>query len=230
MPGWARRSFHFDRKAEKEKDNNKTKRKNKTEAFHAFFQSTIPIIQEIWTDRCIDRNTPVLGGRIVAEYDSLSKKVTQLYTMREMALPEDEIKIFNETLEIRLEDTNQQLKKWMLRWKPVVDQAKENSKPIWQHVTANKPAKTKVSRRINKKEHTKSKKMSDNPLTNVYNIMQKKRSSSRARNTMTVRYKKSPLITKMYTKLGKSRSTSRDKSVLVVEKQIIADRFRDVPK
>jgi hypothetical protein len=87
------------RKAEKEKDNNKTKRKNKTEAFHAFFQSIIPIIQEIWTDRCIDRNTPVLGGRIVAEYDSLSKKVTKLYTMREMVLPEDEMKIFYETLE-----------------------------------------------------------------------------------------------------------------------------------
>jgi hypothetical protein len=34
----------------------------------------------------------------------------------------------------------------------------------------------------------------------------------------------------MYTRLGKSRSTSRDKSVLVVEKQIIADRFGDVPE
>jgi hypothetical protein len=229
------------RKAEqdKAKDRRKTKKKkNRTEAFQAFFQSIIPIIQEMWTDRCIDRNTPVLGGRIVAEYDSLSKKVTQLYTMREMVLPEDELKIFDEKLTTRLEDTNQQLKKWLNRWKPVIDHsmkrvkelAKENSKPIWQHFTANKPAKTKVSRRINKKEHTKSKKMSDNPLTNVYNIMQKKRSSSRARNTMTVRYKKSPLITKMYTKLGKSRSTSRDKSVLVVEKQIIADRFGDVPK
>jgi hypothetical protein len=77
---------------EKEKDKNKTKKKNKTEAFHAFFQSVIPIIQEMWTHRCIDRNTPVLGGRIVAEYDSLSRKVTQLYTMREMVLQEDELK------------------------------------------------------------------------------------------------------------------------------------------
>jgi len=72
--------------------------------------------------------------------------------------------------------------------------------------------------------------MSDNPLTNVYHRMQKKRSSSRARATKKVRYKKTPLITKMYTQLGKSRSTSRYKSVLVVEKQIIADRFGDVSK
>jgi hypothetical protein len=84
---YARMQRRKKRKAdkEKEKDKNKTtKTKNKTEAFHAFFQSIIPIIQEMWTDRCIDRNTPVLGGQIVAEYDSLSKKVTQLYTMREM--------------------------------------------------------------------------------------------------------------------------------------------------
>jgi hypothetical protein len=85
------------------------KKKNKTADFHAFFQAIIPIVQEIWTDRCIDRNTPVVGGRIVAEHDSLTKKVTQLYTMKEMVLPEDEIKIYNETLETRLEDTNQQL-------------------------------------------------------------------------------------------------------------------------
>jgi hypothetical protein len=40
-----------------------------------FFQAIIPIVQEIWTDICIDRNTPVVGGRIVAEYDSLTKNV-----------------------------------------------------------------------------------------------------------------------------------------------------------
>jgi hypothetical protein len=70
-------------------------------------------------------------------------------------LPEDETKIFDETLEIRLEDTNQQLKKWMpSRWRPVIDHsmkrvkelAKENSKPIWQHITANK---------VSRKRHTK---------------------------------------------------------------------------
>ena len=53
----------------------------------------------MWTDRHIDRNMPVLGGRIVAEYDSLSRKVTHLYTMREMVLPEDKLKILNEPME-----------------------------------------------------------------------------------------------------------------------------------
>ena len=63
-------------------DRTKTKKKNKTEAFHAFFQAIIPVIQEIWMDRCIDRNRPVLGvQKIVAEYDSLSKKVTHMYTL-----------------------------------------------------------------------------------------------------------------------------------------------------
>jgi alpha-galactosidase/6-phospho-beta-glucosidase family protein len=65
----------------KNKNTKNKKKKNKTEDFHAFFQAIIPIIQEIWTDRCIDRNTTALGGRIVAEYDSLSKRVDQLYTM-----------------------------------------------------------------------------------------------------------------------------------------------------
>jgi hypothetical protein len=98
------------RECAKKKNKNK---KNKTEDFHAFFQTIIPIIQEIWTDRCIDQNTPVIGGRIVAEYDSLLKKVAHLYTMKEMVLPEDETKIFTETLGTRLEDTNQQIKKWL---------------------------------------------------------------------------------------------------------------------
>jgi hypothetical protein len=71
------------RELAKIKNTNK-KKKIKTEDFHAFFQAIIPIVQEIWTDKCIDRNTPVVGGRIVAEYDSLTKKVTQLYTMKEM--------------------------------------------------------------------------------------------------------------------------------------------------
>jgi hypothetical protein len=72
-------------------------------------------------DQYIDQNTPVIGGRIVAEYDSLMKKVVQLYTMREMVLPEDEMKIVNETLVIRLVDSNQQIKKWLTRWKPVIN-------------------------------------------------------------------------------------------------------------
>jgi hypothetical protein len=98
--------------------------------------------------------------------------------MREMVLPKDGMKIFNETLVIRLEDTNQQIKKWLTRWKPVVDHsmkrvkelAQANSKPIWQHFTANKPAKTRVSRKLSKRKHTGTIRMTNNPLTNVYII------------------------------------------------------------
>jgi hypothetical protein len=173
---YARKLRKKKRKEEENKDKNKRKKKNKTEAFHSFFQLIVPFIKEIWTDRCIDRNTPVLGGRIVAEYDSLSKKVRQLYTMREMVLPEDELKIYDEPLESKLEDTNQQLKKWLLRWRPVIDHsmkrvkelAKENSKPIWQHFT-------EVSRRVSTKKNAMEKKMSNNLLT------KKKRPSSRVK-------------------------------------------------
>ena len=121
----------------------------------------------------IETNQAVLGERIVAEYDSLSKKVTHMYTLREMVLPEDELKIYYELLlDSRLEDTNQQMKKWLTRWRPIIDHsmkrvkelAKDNSKPIWKHFTANKPAKTKVSRKT--LTRTQTKKMSDNPLTN----------------------------------------------------------------
>jgi hypothetical protein len=59
--------------------------------------------------------------------------------MREMVLPVDETKIFNELLVTRLEDINQQIKKWLTRWKPVIDHsmkqveevAQKNSKLIW---------------------------------------------------------------------------------------------------
>jgi hypothetical protein len=71
------------------------KTKNKTQDFHSFFKSIVPIIKEIWTERCIDRNTPVIGGQIVAEYDSLTKEITQIYTLRGMVLPEDEVKIYD---------------------------------------------------------------------------------------------------------------------------------------
>ena len=219
---------------ETDKKQRATTKKNKTEDFHAFFQAIVPIVQETWTDRCIDRNTPVVGGRIVAEYDSLSKKITQLYTMREMVLPEDETKIFDETLITRLEDTNQQLKKWILRWRPVIDHsmkrvkelAKENSKPIWKHFTANKPAKTKVSRKTTTRQ---TKRMSDNPLTNVYTRLKTKRSSSRVMPVMKVKYKMNNLISTMYKKLGKRRSNSRTKPILEVEIQTIEDRFGDEP-
>ena len=189
----------------------------------------------MWTDRCIDRNTPVVGGRIVAEYDSLSKKITQLYTMKEMVLPEDEQKIFNEPIETRLQDTNQQLKKWITRWRPVIDHsmervkelAKDNSKPIWKHFTENKPTKTKVSRKTTKR--TQTKKMSDNPLTNVFPRLKKKRSSSRVIPMMKVKYKMNNLISTMYKKLGKKRRNSRTKTILDVETQMIEDRFGDEP-
>ena len=86
-----------------------------------------------------------MGGRIVAEYDTLSKKVTQLTIHIERnGTTGYEMRIFNKMLEDRLEDTNQQLKKWLLRWHPIVDHslkrvkelAKENSKLIWRHFTA----------------------------------------------------------------------------------------------
>ncbi|OEU18182.1 hypothetical protein FRACYDRAFT_236453 [Fragilariopsis cylindrus CCMP1102] len=230
------RAYARARRNKKRKEAKNTKKKNKTEEFHAFFQAIIPIIQEIWMDRCIDRNKPVLGGRIAAEYDSLIKKVTHYYTLREMVLPEDELKIYDETIKNRLDDTNQQLKKWINRWKPVIDHsmkrvkelAKENSKPIWKHFTANKPAKTTVSR-INTKQK-KPKKYSDNPLTNVFKCLRKKRSSSRVVPTKKTKNKMNHMISKLYMKMGKKRSTSRTKTVLEVEIQEIDDRFGDVPK
>jgi hypothetical protein len=42
------------RELAKNENKNKKNTENKTEDFHAFFQAIIPIIQEIWTDRCID--------------------------------------------------------------------------------------------------------------------------------------------------------------------------------
>jgi hypothetical protein len=200
-----------------------TKTKNRTEAFHLFFQNIVPIIKEMWTDRCTDKTTPVLGGRIVAGYDSLSKKVTQLYTMRSIVLPEDEIKIFDETLEAKLEETNQQLNIWIHRWRPVIDHsmkrvkepAKANSKPIWQHFTSSNPTKTRVTRKVTKRKHSQPKKMSNNPLNNVYRRMEKKRSTSRTKVTVAKngRYTKI-LRTEMYRNKRKQKSTSRDKQVM----------------
>jgi len=97
-------------------------------------------------------------GGIVAEYDALPKKVTQM--------PEDELRIYNEPLEVRLEATNQQLKKLLLRWKPVAnhsmkkvkEMAQTRTKPIWRHFTADKPAKTNVSIRLPARQHAIPKK------------------------------------------------------------------------
>jgi hypothetical protein len=223
------------RKEEQYKKNDQNKTTPRTEHFQAFFKSIIPIIAELWKERCVDRTTPVTGGRIAAEYDSLSKQITHLYTLQEMVLQEDELKIFNEPIDERLVETNQQMKKWINRWKTVIDHsmirvkelAKENSKPIWKHYTADKPAKTTVSRKTSR---TTTKKMSNNPLTNVFTRLMKKRSSSRVSPVLKAKYKMNSLMSTLYEKLGKKRSTSRETTVLEVEKQAIADRFGDEPK
>ena len=212
-------------------------KKKKTESFHSFFQAIVPIIKEIWTARCIDRHTPIEGGRIVAEYDALSKKVTQLYTMREMVLPEDEMKIFNEPLELRLEATNQQLKKWLLRWRPVIDHsmkkvremAQSGRNPIWKHFTAEKPAKTKVTRKTSTRKHDHPKRMMNNPLTNVLDRIKPSKSTSKALPTVRIARRPNNIMTNFFTALGKRRSTSRVHPVLVVEEQNIDDRFGDAP-
>jgi hypothetical protein len=67
-------------------------------------------------------------------------------------------------------------------------------------------------------------------LTNVYIRMHKKRSSSRVVKATTRRYKRTDLISQKYKKLGKNRSTSRDKAIQEVEEQVTEDRFGDVPK
>jgi hypothetical protein len=90
--------------------------------------------------------------------------------------------------------------------------------------------KTKVSRKISTRTHIKTKKMYDNPLTNAYNRIQEKRSSSRVLPVLKVKYKMNNLISKMYTsKFGKKRSTSRTKTILEVEIQTIDDQFGDEP-
>jgi hypothetical protein len=225
------------RDEEKHKSKYKGKKKNKTEAFHSFFQSILPFIKEIWKDRCIDRNTPVVGGRIVAEYDALTKKVTHLYTMREMVLPEDETKRFDEPLDLWLEATNQQLKKWLLRWRPVIDHnmkkvkamAQKRSKPIWTHYATEQPAKTKVTRRVPTRKHALPKRMTDNPLTSIFNRTKTSRSTSKATPIIRTKSKKNNIITNMLASLGKRRSTSRVQPVMDVEDQSIDDRFGDVP-
>jgi hypothetical protein len=111
--------------------------------------------------------------------------------------------------------------------KRVKELAKENSKLTWKHFTANKQAKTKVSRRL--PQQMKTEKYSNNPLTNLYIRLVKKRSSSRVLPVLKVIYKTNHLISKLYNKLGKKRTTSREQTVSEVETQMIDDRFRDKP-
>ena len=113
--------------------------------------------------------------------------------------------------------------------KRVKDLAKENSKPIWRHFTQDKPTKTKVSRKLSTRKPNKQKRMCNNPLTNVFQRMKKKRSSSRVIANTKVRYKKTTLIEVLYNKLGKRRSTSRETNTEEIETQTL-DRFGDEPK
>ena len=74
------------------------------------------------------------------------------------------------------------------------------------------------------------KKLYNNPLTNdVYKILPKKRSPSRVIQTKKPKHKMNHIISKMYMKLGKKRSTSRAKTILEVEIQTIDDQFGDKP-
>ena len=52
--------------------------------------------------------------------------------MREMILPKDKLEVFNKPLEEHLEDTNQQLKNWLLRWRPVIDHSMKEVKELAQ--------------------------------------------------------------------------------------------------
>ena len=96
-------------------------------------------------------------------------------------------------------------------------EAQENSKPIWKHFTGTKPAKTTVPRKIAKQ--MKPKKYSNNPMTNLFKRLRKKRSSSRVIQAKKTKNEVNHMISKLYTKLGKKRSTSRAKTILEVEIQ-----------
>ena len=73
-----------------------------------------------------------------------------------------------------------------------------------QHFTKNKPAKTKVSRKIQKRKHAKMQVILNNPLTNnVYTCLKKNRSTSCPIPTKKKKYKKNNLISQMYHTIGK---------------------------
>ena len=74
--------------------------------------------------------------------------------------------------------------------KRVQELAKENSNLIWQHFTKNKPAKTKVSWKIQERKHAMMKIMLNNPLTNVYTCITKNRPTSRPIPTKKINTKR----------------------------------------
>jgi hypothetical protein len=98
-----------------------------------------------------------------------------------------------------------------MRWKLVIDHsmkrvkelAQENSKLIWKFFTTTKPVKTRVSRRRSTRKHVlkKTRAFNSNPLTKVFIRMQRKGSLSRVTKAKTRRYKKTDLISQIYTKL-----------------------------
>ena len=64
----------------------------------------------------------------------------------------------------------------------------------------------------------------------MYTRLKKKRSSSRVLPVIKkIKHKVNHLITKMYNKLEKKRSTRREQTVTDVEKQMIDDRYGDEP-
>ena len=65
----------------------------------------------------------------------------------------------------------------------------------------------------------------------MYTRLKKKSSSSRVLPVIKkIKHKVNNLITALYTKLGKKRSTSREQTALEVGTQMIDDRFGDEPK
>ena len=108
----------------------------------------------------------------------------------------------------------------------VKELAKEHSKPIWKHFTANRPTKTKVSQEPTNRKHTRHKIMYSNPITNVFSKRNKNRSSSRLIKATIVKYKRAQSITEIY---GTKRSNSRDQTLLDTETQRIDDRFGNGP-
>jgi len=154
-----------------------------------------------------------------------------------MVLPEDELKIYRPDIADHLTDTNQQLKKWINRWRPVIDHsmkrvkelAKENSIPIWRHYTSEKPTKTVVKRHISTRANKQPRKYANNPLTNVFTILKKKRSTSRPKPIQKPAHKPNRLLTNMLISKGFGRSHSKVGTVQTVEQQHIDDRFGDGP-
>jgi len=103
------------------------------------------------------------------------------------------------------------------------------TKPIWRHFTADKPARTKAWRRVPTRQHALPKKMTNNPLTNVFKRTKTSKSTSKALPKTKPITEPDNLITRMFTKMVKSRPTSRVQPILVVEQQCIMGRFGYVP-